>query len=115
MNGVLGFDSRWWLGIFLFTADSITALVSTQAPNQWVPGALSLGLRLPGRKAYQSLESNAQVKECVELYLQSPNTPSWCGAQFKQRDNFTYSLPLETFTHRFTNYAPDQTMVFRVL
>jgi len=26
----------------------------------------------------------------VELYLQSPNTPSWCGAQLKHRDNFTF-------------------------
>jgi hypothetical protein len=28
----------------------------------------------------------------VELYLHSLNTLSWCGAQLKQRDNFT--LPL---------------------
>jgi hypothetical protein len=28
----------------------------------------------------------------VELYLHSPNTPSWCGAQLKHRDNF-YILP----------------------
>jgi hypothetical protein len=26
----------------------------------------------------------------VELYLHSPNTPSWCGAQLKHRDNFTF-------------------------
>jgi hypothetical protein len=25
----------------------------------------------------------------VELYLHSPNTPSWRGAQLKHRDNFT--------------------------
>jgi hypothetical protein len=25
----------------------------------------------------------------VELYFHSPNTPSWCGAQLKHRDNFT--------------------------
>jgi hypothetical protein len=23
-----------------------------------------------------------------------PNTPSWCGAQLKHRDNFTYLFPL---------------------
>jgi hypothetical protein len=40
---VLGFDSRRGLGIFLFTTASITALVPTQPPIQWVPGALSLG------------------------------------------------------------------------
>jgi hypothetical protein len=26
----------------------------------------------------------------VELYLNSPNTPSWRGAQLKHRDNFTF-------------------------
>jgi hypothetical protein len=26
----------------------------------------------------------------VELYLHSPNTPSWSGAQTKHRDNFTF-------------------------
>jgi len=28
--------------------------------------------------------------ECVELRLHSPNTSSWCGAQLKHRDNFTF-------------------------
>jgi len=26
----------------------------------------------------------------VELYLLSTNTPSWCGAQYKHGDNFTF-------------------------
>jgi hypothetical protein len=34
-----------------------------------------------GRKADNSPTSNAEVKEWVELYLHSPNTPSWRGAQ----------------------------------
>jgi hypothetical protein len=34
-----------------------------------------------GRKADNSPPSNAEVKEWVELYLHSPNTPSWRGAQ----------------------------------
>jgi enoyl-CoA hydratase/carnithine racemase len=29
----------------------------------------------------------------VELYLHSPNTPPWRGAQLKHRDNFTLPLP----------------------
>jgi hypothetical protein len=28
----------------------------------------------------------------VELYLHSPNTPPWRGAQFKHRDNFTFTF-----------------------
>jgi hypothetical protein len=38
MIGVLGFDSRQGLGIFLFTTTSKTALDPTQPPNQWVQG-----------------------------------------------------------------------------
>jgi hypothetical protein len=34
-----------------------------------------------GREADHSPPSSAEVKECVELYLHSPNTPSWRGAQ----------------------------------
>jgi hypothetical protein len=44
----------------------------------------------PGGKAvgawsWPLTPSNAEVKECVELYLHSPNTPSWRGAQLKHR------------------------------
>jgi hypothetical protein len=70
--GVLGFDSRLGLGIFLFTTASRTALRTTQPPIQWVPGALSLGVKRPGREADHSPSSSAEVKECVELYLHSP-------------------------------------------
>jgi hypothetical protein len=35
-----------------------------------------------GREADHSPPSSAEVKEWVELYLHSPNTPSWRGAQF---------------------------------
>jgi hypothetical protein len=54
----------------------------TQPPIQWVPGALTLEeVKRPGREADHSPPSNAKVKEWVELYLHSPNTPSWRGAQ----------------------------------
>jgi hypothetical protein len=78
--GVLEFDSRRALGIFLFTTASRTALGPTQPPIQRVPGALSLGVKRPGCEADQLPPSSAKVKECVELYLYSPNTPSWRGA-----------------------------------
>jgi hypothetical protein len=34
-----------------------------------------------GRQADHSPPSGAEVKEWVELYLHSPNMPSWRGAQ----------------------------------
>jgi hypothetical protein len=46
--GVLGFDSRRGLGIFLFITASRTALGPTQLPIQRVPGALSLGVKRLG-------------------------------------------------------------------
>jgi hypothetical protein len=80
------------LGIFLFTAASITVLEPAQPPNQWVQGALSLEAKRPGREADHSHPSSTEVKECVELYLHSINTPSWHGARFKKkyRDNFAF-------------------------
>jgi len=57
-----------------------TALMPTQPPIQWVPGALSLVVKRPGREADHSPPSRAEVKECVELYIHSPNTPSWHAA-----------------------------------
>jgi hypothetical protein len=39
-----------------------------------------LGLKRQGREADLSPPTSAEVKECVKLYLHSPNTPSWRGA-----------------------------------
>jgi hypothetical protein len=83
------FESRQRLGNFLFT----TALGPTQPSIQWVPGALSMGVKRPGREADHSPQSNAVVKECMKLYLHSSNTPSWRCAQLKHRDNFIFTLP----------------------
>jgi hypothetical protein len=60
---VLGFDSRRGPGIFLFTTASRTAMGPTHPPIQWVPGALSLGIKRPGREADHSPPSSAEVKE----------------------------------------------------
>jgi hypothetical protein len=90
--GVLGFDSRRGLGIYLFTTASRTVLGPTQPPIQWVRGALSLGVKRLGPETDHSPRSSAEVKEWVELYVDSPNTPSWRGAQLKHRDNFTFTF-----------------------
>jgi hypothetical protein len=49
------------------------------APIEWVPKALSLGVKRPGRESDHSPPSSAEV-ECMELYDHSPNTSSWQGA-----------------------------------
>jgi hypothetical protein len=72
------------LEIFLITA-SRKALGPTQPPIQWAPGALLLRVKRPGREADHSHPSTAVVKEWVELYLHSRNTPPWSGAQLKHR------------------------------
>jgi len=46
--GVLGFNSLWGLGIFLFTTTSRMALGPTLPPIQWVLRALPLGVKQPG-------------------------------------------------------------------
>jgi hypothetical protein len=61
--GFLGFDFRRGLGISLFTTASRTALGPTQPPIQWVPGALSLGVKRMGREADHLPPSSAEAKE----------------------------------------------------
>jgi hypothetical protein len=68
------------LGILLFTTASRMALWPTQLPIQWLSGALSLGVKRPGREADHSSPPSAEVKELVELYLNSPIKASWRGA-----------------------------------
>jgi hypothetical protein len=92
MIGFLGFDSRQGLGIFLFTTASRTALGPSQPPIQWVQGPLSVGVKRPGREADHSSPSSAEVKEWLELYIHSPNTPSWLGAYLKHWDNFSFTF-----------------------
>jgi hypothetical protein len=71
-----------------------TALGPTQPPIERVPGALSVGVKWQGREADHSPPSSAEVKEWLELYIHSPNTPSWRGAELKHRDNFTFTFAL---------------------
>jgi hypothetical protein len=74
--------------MFLFTTASRTALGPTQPPIQWVPGAFSLEVKRPGREADHSRPSSAEVKEWVDVYLHSPNTPSWrCAHRVRSRDS----------------------------
>jgi hypothetical protein len=70
--GILGFDSRLGLGIFLLTTASGTALRPTQPPIQWVPGTLSLGVKRPGLEADHSPPSSAEVKNAWSYTFTPP-------------------------------------------
>jgi hypothetical protein len=58
-----GFESRQGLGICHSTTASRPVLRPIQPPNQWVSGALTLGVNRPGREANHSPQSSAEVKE----------------------------------------------------
>jgi hypothetical protein len=81
---------RRGLGIFLFTA-----LGPTQPPIQWVPGALSLGFKLPGREGDNSPPSSAKVKNAWS-YNFTPQYVfvAWCLVRHK--DNFTFTFTFNT-------------------
>jgi hypothetical protein len=93
------------LGIFLFTTTSRTALGSIQLPVQWVPGALSLGIKQLGREADHSPPSSAEVEECVELYHHSSNMPSWHGSWLKKAQGQLYLYILLLFVECMLNFT----------
>jgi hypothetical protein len=55
------------------------ALGPTQFPIQWVPGALSSGIKRSGREDDHSSPSSVEVKDDGAIPL-LPHTPSWRGA-----------------------------------
>jgi hypothetical protein len=71
---------------FLFSKSSRPALRSTQPPIQWVPGALSPGVKRPGREIDQSPPTSAEVNK---MWL-CTSTPPY--AFMKHRDKFTFTL-----------------------
>jgi len=91
---VLGFNSQWGLRIFLFNTTSRTAHGPTQPPIQWIPGALSLGVKWPGHEADHSPPSSAEIKECMELYLHSSIHLHGVVLSLKKAHGQLYLLPL---------------------
>jgi hypothetical protein len=75
---------------------SLSSRPTTQSPIQWVPGALSQGVKRPGSEAEHSPSTNVEVKK-RGFINPLPHTSSWCSASLvKQRDYFTFlpcSLP----------------------
>jgi hypothetical protein len=65
--------------IFLFSTASRLALGPTQPPIQWVQGALSPGLKRPGRESDQSPQSSAEIMNDGAI-RPLPHMSSWRGA-----------------------------------
>jgi len=77
------------MGFFLFTTVSRPVLGPTQPPVQWIPGALSLGVKRPGREAdHLHLVPRSRMRGAIPPL---PNTPS-CHGELEQRDNFTFTF-----------------------
>jgi hypothetical protein len=58
-----GFGVRVLVGSRMFSTSSIPALGSTQPPIQWVPVALSSGVKRSGREADHSPPNSTKVKK----------------------------------------------------
>jgi hypothetical protein len=97
------------LGIFLSTIASRMALRPTQPHIQWVPGALSLGVKWLRCEADHSPPSSTEIKEWVELYIHSPNVfMAWC---LVKSTGTTLTLPLPLPLH-CTLYSVQTSIVF---
>jgi hypothetical protein len=71
--GQQGFNSRqeqWW-DFFLFANSSRPALGPTQPPNEWVPGALTPGVKRLEREGDHSPPSSAEIKN-ASIYSSIP-------------------------------------------
>jgi hypothetical protein len=93
MIRLLGFDSQQGPAILLFTTASRMALGPTQPPIQWVPGALSLGVKQLGCEADRSLPSSAEVKNAWS-YTSTPLVCLHVMVSVEHRDNFTFTFTL---------------------
>jgi hypothetical protein len=64
----------------------------TQPPIQWVPEALSLGVKRPGSVKLTTHLHLVPRSKMLSAVPPLPNTPSWRGAQLKHRDYITFTL-----------------------
>jgi len=76
MVRILEFDLQWGLGNFSLhyhVKNGSEAYPASYPVGTW--GSFH-GAEVAGCKADRSTPSSANIKECVELYLHSPNMPS---------------------------------------
>jgi hypothetical protein len=79
------------MGFFSLRYRVQTGFEAHQSPIQWVPGALSLGVKRPGREADQSPPSSVKVKKGWSYTFTLPTRPqAWCLVKY--RDNFTFTF-----------------------
>jgi hypothetical protein len=104
-NGV-----RFTAGIFLYSTAFRPALGPTKSPVQRERGSLSPEVKRPGRKAYHSPPSNAEVKNCGAI--PPLHASSWLGDYLiKHRDNFIFLRGIggrataQAVSHRTPNAA----------
>jgi hypothetical protein len=77
------------------TAVPRPALGPTQPPDQLVAGALSSAVKQPGREAYHTPPSGAEVKNAWKYTSTSPNViMSWCFVKNRANISFTSPLPV---------------------
>jgi hypothetical protein len=78
-----------------FHQQSRPSVEPTQPPIQWVPGALSPGVKRPGREADRSPPSTAEVKKKWSYTSITPYVPmTWCI--ISTRYKFTCGLRIFT-------------------
>jgi hypothetical protein len=91
-----GLRAGWWVRIPAEVGNFSRHRVQTGSGAH--PASYPMGTRgsLPGGKAAadHSPPCSVEVKDCMELYLHSPNTSSWRGAQLKHRTTLPLHLPL---------------------
>jgi hypothetical protein len=102
-----GFETQQGLRIFLFTIASRPAMRSTRPPMQWVLGALSLGVKRPGREADHSPPSSAKVNAWSYTYY-TYTPPVRLHGQFKIVEGQPLPLPLSAPTFRMRTVIVNQ-------
>jgi hypothetical protein len=103
----LEFESRWGKN-FHFSVSSRSALGSTYPPIQWVPAALSSGVKRPGREADNSPPTSAEVKK-TWTYTSTPTYAFMALCLISQAQKHLY-LTLPSWEARSLNWSRNSSL-----